>query len=63
MVLDGFWTVQVEDFHENILGGVILADPAIRNTQSLGIFESNILKFFRPTPRRFFNCYNPKELD
>ena len=35
-------------------------DLAIRNTQSLVIFESNILKFFRPTPRSFFNCYNHK---
>ena len=35
-------------------------DPAIRNAESLGIFKSNILKFFRPTPRSFFNCYNHK---
>ena len=25
-------------------------DPAIRNAESLGIFEGNILKFIRPTP-------------
>ena len=35
-------------------------DPAIRNAESLGIFRSNILKFVRATPRRFFNCYNHK---
>ena len=35
-------------------------DLAIRNAESLGIFKSNILKFFRPTPRSFFNCYNHK---
>ena len=35
-------------------------DPAIRNSESLGIFKSNILKFFRPTPRGFFNCHNHK---
>ena len=35
-------------------------DPAIRNTESLGIFKSNILKFFRPSPRGFFNYYNHK---
>ena len=35
-------------------------DPAIRNAESLGIFKSNILNFFRPTPRSFFNCYNHK---
>ena len=33
---------------------------SIRNAESLGIFKSNILKFFRPTPRSFFNCYNHK---
>ena len=31
-------------------------DPAIRKAESLGIFKINILKFFRPTPRSFFNC-------
>ena len=126
MVVDCFfWTVQAEDFQENILGGVILVynpyseqsvcnltkrrtlplrngwlltfsyatrnvdciplietkhtffkntffpsaiiewnklDLAIRNAESLGIFKSNILKFFRPTPRSFFNCYNHKEI-
>ena len=35
-------------------------DPVIRNAESLGIFKINILKFFRPTPRSFFNCYNHK---
>ena len=35
-------------------------DLAIRNAESLGIFKRNILKFFRPTPRSFFNCYNHK---
>ena len=33
-------------------------DPAIRNSESLGIFK--ILKFFRPSPRGFFNCHNHK---
>ena len=37
-------------------------DPTIRNTESFGIFKSNILKFIRPTPRSFFNCYNHKEI-
>ena len=127
MAVDGyFWTVQAENFQENILGGVILVyiatlssqsvmwqkeglyhqqifknrslltsscatrnvdciplikfkynffknnfflsaiiernklDPVIRNAESLGIFKINILKFFRPTPRSFFNCYNHK---
>ena len=35
-------------------------DPAIQNAESLVIFKSNILKFIKPTPRRFFNCYNRK---
>ena len=35
-------------------------DLAIRNAESLGIFKRNILKFFRPTPRSFFNCCNHK---
>ena len=35
-------------------------DLAIRNAKSLGIFKSNTLKFFRPTPRSFFNCYSHK---
>ena len=35
-------------------------DPNIQNVQSFGIFKSNILKFIRPTPRSFFNCYNHK---
>ena len=29
-------------------------------SESFGIFKSNILKFIRPTPRSFFNCYNHK---
>ena len=35
-------------------------DPTIRNAESVGIFKSNILKFIRPTPRSFSNCYNHK---
>ena len=35
-------------------------DPTIRNAERFGIFKSNILKFIRPTPRSFFNCYNHK---
>ena len=36
------------------------ASPATRNAEILGIFKINILKFSRPTPRSFFNCYNHK---
>ena len=35
-------------------------DSTIRNAESFGIFKNNILKFIRPIPRRFFNCYNHK---
>ena len=35
-------------------------DLAIRNAESLGIFKRNILRFFRPTSKSFFNCYNHK---
>ena len=35
-------------------------DLAVRSAESLGIFKSNIFKFFRPIPRSFFNCYNHK---
>ena len=35
-------------------------DPTIRNAESCGIFKINILKSIRPTPRKFFNCYNHK---
>ena len=35
-------------------------DPTIGKAESFGIFKSNILKFIRPTPRYFFNCYNQK---
>ena len=35
-------------------------DAAIGNAESLDIFKNNILKFFRPTPRSFFNYYNHK---
>ena len=35
-------------------------DPTIRNTESFGIFKSNILKFVRRTKKKFFNCYNHK---
>ena len=38
------------------------ASPAIRNAEILGIFKINILKFSRPTPRSFFNCYNHKAI-
>ena len=37
-------------------------DPTIRNTQSFGLFKNNIFKFIRPSPRRFFSCYNHKEI-
>ena len=51
-------------FKNNIFPSAIIEwnklDPAIRNAESLGIFKINILKFFRPTPRSFFNCYNHK---
>ena len=35
-------------------------DPTIQNAKIFGIFKSNVLKFIRPTPRSFFNCYNHK---
>ena len=35
-------------------------DPTSRNAESFGIFKTNILKFIRPTPRIFFNCYSNK---
>ena len=35
-------------------------DAAIGNAESLDIFKNNILKFFRPTPRSFFNYYSHK---
>ena len=35
----------------------------IKHNLCFGIFKSNILKFIRHTPRRFFNCYATKELD
>ena len=34
--------------------------PTIQNAECFGIFKSNFLKFIRPTPRSFFNCYNSK---
>ena len=37
-------------------------DPTIQNAESFGIFKSHILKFIRPTPRSFFNCYNHKRI-
>ena len=37
-------------------------DLAIRNAESVGILKSNVLKFFKTTPRGFFNCYNHKEI-
>ena len=38
-------------------------DPTIRKVERFGIFKSNILKFIRPTPRRFLTVTNIKELD
>ena len=35
-------------------------DPVIRNAESLGIFKINTLKFFRATPRSFFDFYKHK---
>ena len=37
-------------------------DPTIWNTESFGIFKSNILIFIRPAPKKFFNCYNNKRI-
>ena len=37
-------------------------DPTIRNAKGFCIFKSNILKFTKPTPRCFFNCYNHKRI-
>ena len=35
-------------------------DPNLRNSENFGIFKNNILKFIRPKPNSFFNCYNLK---
>ena len=41
----------------NFFKNIFLSSAII---ESLGIFKSNILKLFRPTPTSFFNCYNHK---
>ena len=38
-------------------------DATNQNSESLGIFKINILKFFRPTPRSFLIVTTTKELD
>ena len=47
-------------FFPSTIVGWSKLDPTIRNAESVGIFKSNILKFIRPTPRSFSNCYNHK---
>ena len=32
-------------------------DPTIREAERFGIFKSNILKFIRPIPKSFLNCF------
>ena len=56
--------IKHEFFKSTFFPSTIIAwsklDPTIRNAESVGIFKSNILKFIRPTPRSFSNCYNHK---
>ena len=47
-------------FFPSTIVGWSKLDPTIWNAESVGIFKSNILKFIRPTPRSFSNCYNHK---
>ena len=52
-----------DDFFKNtFLPSAIIAklDPTIWNAENVGTSKSNIIKFIRPTPRSFFNCYNHK---
>ena len=35
-------------------------DSDIRNSTSIGLFKSNLLKFIRPSSNSIFNCFNPK---
>ena len=56
--------IKHEFFKSTFFPSTIIAwsklDPTIQNAESVGIFKSNILKFIRPTPRSFSNCYNHK---
>ena len=56
--------IKHEFFKSTFFPSTIIAwsklDPTIRNAESVGIIKSNILKFIRPTPRSFSNCYNRK---
>ena len=35
-------------------------DPHIKNSKSISIFKSNILKFIRPKPNNVYYCHSPK---
>ena len=37
-----------------------MLDSDIGRSESLNIFKSKVLKFFRPKANSFFNCINPK---
>ena len=35
-------------------------DPGIRNSESLSLFNKNILHLIRPALKSIYNCHNPK---
>ena len=37
-------------------------DKNIRRSESLNIFNKNILEFIRPSQNRVYNCHNPKRI-
>ena len=37
-------------------------DPSLGKAESLSLFNTNILKFIRPSPNSVYNCHNPKGL-
>ena len=39
-----------------------MLDSDIRSSESLNVFKSKILKFFRPKANFFFNCLNPERV-
>ena len=38
------------------------SDPGFRKADSLSLFQTNILKFIRPSSNSVYNCHNPKGL-
>ena len=34
--------------------------PSLRNSASYNVFKNSILKFIRPSPKKIFQCHNPK---